>query len=267
MGGSDYYQSHTSIHRTILTTQPRPILRPVSPLLQSTTPLRPETGCIYPNPNYLYGTNNVTNNTAELLARILACGLISPHTPTIIIYISTVVYSQYMVLVGITFTHRQLTRTMFPIISRMLAQRVEESQTGTLPHHDSSTSLLTPILIGPLTLHETIVLQIGQMGHCGKKWSPIRHATVMGAQLFVKIKSHQHRPNGTQKYNTGSQSCLALVHKNHWVDKTYELPFSVHSSPPFPLNCTHSRITSPFTTIPCTCYMVSIPWIPMYPTF
>ena len=83
-----------------------------------------------------YGTNNVTNNTAELLARILACELIPPHTPAIIMYNSAVVYSQHMALVGTTSTHRQLTRTVFPIISRMLAQRLEASHTGILPRHD-----------------------------------------------------------------------------------------------------------------------------------
>ena len=72
----------------------------------------------------------------------------------------------------------------------------------------------------------------------------------MEAQLYVKIKSHQPRPNCTQKYNTGPQPCLALVHSNHWADKTYELPFSVHSSPLFPLTCTHSRITCPLYYYP-----------------
>ena len=53
-----------------------------------------------------YGTNNVTNNTAELLARILVCELIPPHTPVIIIYDSIVVHSQHMYLVGTTSTNR-----------------------------------------------------------------------------------------------------------------------------------------------------------------
>ena len=162
-----------------------------------------------------YSTNNVTNNTAELLARILACELIPSHTPATIIYDSAVVHSQHMALVGTTSTHRQLTRTVFPTISRMLAQRLEASQTSTLPRHDPPTPLPTPILMGSLTLHKTIVLQIGQMEYCGKKWNPTRHATVMGSQLYVKINSHQLRPNGTQKYNTRPQPCLALVHSNH----------------------------------------------------
>ena len=191
-----------------------------------------------------YETNNVTNNTAEILARILACELIPPHTSAIIIYDSAVVHSQHMTLVGTTSTHRHLTRTVFPAISRMLAQRLKASQTGTLPRNDTPTPVPTPFLMGPLTLHETIALQIGQMGYCCKTWNPTRHVTVMGAQLYVKIKSHQLRPNGTPTYNTGPQPCLALVHDNHWADKTCELLLSLPSSPPFPITCVHSRITS-----------------------
>ena len=52
-----------------------------------------------------YDTNNVTNNTAELLARILACELIPPHIPAIIIYDSAVVHTQHLALVGTTSTH------------------------------------------------------------------------------------------------------------------------------------------------------------------
>ena len=115
-----------------------------------------------------YSTNNVTNNTAELLARILACELIPSHTPATIIYDSAVVHSQHMALVGTTSTHRQFTCTVFPVISRMLTQRLKTSQTGTLPRHDPPPLLPTPILMGPLTLHTTIVLKVGQMEHCGK---------------------------------------------------------------------------------------------------
>ena len=72
-----------------------------------------------------YDTSNVTNNTAEILARILACELVPPHTPTIIIYDSVVVHSQHMSLVGNTSTNRQLIQTVFPAISRILTQRLE----------------------------------------------------------------------------------------------------------------------------------------------
>ena len=39
-----------------------------------------------------YGTHNVTNNTVECFELVLACELIPPHTPIIIIYDSTVVH-------------------------------------------------------------------------------------------------------------------------------------------------------------------------------
>ena len=132
----------------------------------------------------------------------------------------------------------------------MLAQRLEASQTCTLPPHVPPTSLPTTLRMGPLTLHDTIVLQISQLRHCGKTWNPTRHATIMGAHLYVKIKSHQLRPNGTPKYNSGPKPCLALVHSNHWADKTCEFPFSLPSSPSFPLTCVHGRITSPLYYYP-----------------
>ena len=64
-GRSDHHQSHTSIHRISPTTQPRPILRPVSPLLQSTTPLHPETGCIYPSSQLSHESNPYQRLTAQ----------------------------------------------------------------------------------------------------------------------------------------------------------------------------------------------------------
>ena len=72
-----------------------------------------------------YGTNNVTNNTAELLARIMACDLLPADTPAIVIYDSTVVHSQHLALLGHSYTNRQYARSVFPAISRMLAQRLE----------------------------------------------------------------------------------------------------------------------------------------------
>ena len=75
-----------------------------------------------------------------------------------------------------------------------------------------------------------------------------------GRTTICENKSQQLRPNGTQKYNTGPQPCLALVHSNHWADKTYELSLSVQTSPPLPLTCNHSRITSPLYYYPMNMY-------------
>ena len=68
-----------------------------------------------------YGTNNVINDTAELLTRVLACELLPHDTPTIVIYDSTVVHSQRLVLFGTSYTNRQRTRTYFPAIIWILA--------------------------------------------------------------------------------------------------------------------------------------------------
>ena len=87
---------------------------PTIPLLSRVQPLPPA-----------YNTNNVTNNTAELLLRIMACELLPANTPAIIIYDSTVVNSQHIALLGQSYTNRQRTRSVFPAISRMLAQRLE----------------------------------------------------------------------------------------------------------------------------------------------
>ena len=53
-----------------------------------------------------YGTNNVTNNTTELLARVLASELLLHDTLAIIIYDSTVVHIQHLTLYGTSYTNR-----------------------------------------------------------------------------------------------------------------------------------------------------------------
>ena len=65
-----------------------------------------------------------------------------------------------------------------------------------------------------------------------------------------KIQSHHLRSNGQSKYHASVQSCLALVHSNHWVDKTCELPYTDNRTCPFPLRCTSTRITSPLYILP-----------------
>ena len=69
----------------------------------------------------VYGTNNITNYTVEPLVRILACGLLPVHTPVIILYDSTIVYSQHLALLINTYMNRQRIRTMFPEIIQILA--------------------------------------------------------------------------------------------------------------------------------------------------
>ena len=57
----------------------------------------------------VYGTNNVTNNTAELLAWVLTYDLLPLDTPAIIIYDSAVVHNQHLVLLGNTYINHQRT--------------------------------------------------------------------------------------------------------------------------------------------------------------
>ena len=75
----------------------------------------------------VYGTNYITKHTTVLLACIMASELVSLYTPTIIVYNSTVVYSQYLALLGNTYTNRQRPRIIFLVISRMLIRRFKVS--------------------------------------------------------------------------------------------------------------------------------------------
>ena len=115
-----------------------------------------------------YGTNNVTNNTVELLLRVLACELLPHDTPAIVIYDSTVVDSQHLALFGTSYINRQRTRTVFLAISRMLAQRLEvtnvRANPPTLPTHDdhNSPGNQTP------TIMESVIQQIKKISPCGK---------------------------------------------------------------------------------------------------
>ena len=79
-----------------------------------------------------YGTNNAINNTAKLLERVMVYEITPLNTPVIIVYDSTVVYSQHLVLIGTTYTNRKHTRIVFQAINRMLAQQLEATIPTTL---------------------------------------------------------------------------------------------------------------------------------------
>ena len=53
----------------------------------------------------IYGTNNVTNNTADLLAPIAYSGFVLPSTPIIIVYNSMVVHTQHLSFIGKKYTN------------------------------------------------------------------------------------------------------------------------------------------------------------------
>ena len=105
-----------------------------------------------------YVTNIVTNNTAELLARILACELLPVSTPAITVYNSTVAHNQHLALLGNTFTNIQRKTTVFPVISRMLAQRLDATQmTAPLTTATQHIPPLHSTLLPP-TIHDTITM-------------------------------------------------------------------------------------------------------------
>ena len=201
-----------------------------------------------------YDTNNVTNNTAKLLARVMACELLPENTPAIFIYDSAIVHSQHLALLGHTYTNRQRTRTVFPAISWILAQRLEAiSPRLPLDHpthytqptiHDDSTP----------TLMTTIMDQIHRLPPCGKTWMPHKNITPIHTSIYIKIKSHQLRSNGYPKYHARHQPYLALVHSNHWAYKPCELPHTATAQQSFPLCCNTTRILSPLYFHPMNMY-------------
>ena len=102
------------------------------------------------------------------------------------------------------------------------------------------------------------------MGHCGKKWNQAHHATIMGAQLYVKINHNNSGP---------------MEHKNTTQDRNHVLLwFIVTTGQTRHMNCRsqfrlllhfHSPVTiaeshHPYTTIQWTCTTVSILWIQMF---
>ena len=104
-----------------------------------------------------YGTNNITNNTAVLLARVMVCELLPENTPAIVICDSAIVHNQHLVLLGRTYTNRQRIRTVFSSISRMVAQRLEATSprlpldhpthhTHPTIHDDTTATLIHPIM-------------------------------------------------------------------------------------------------------------------------
>ena len=209
---------------------------PTIPLLSHVQPL-PTT----------YGTNKVTNNTTELLVRVLAYELLPRDYSAIFIYDSIVVHSQYLALFGKSYTNRQRTRTVFPAISRILAQRLEvmNIRANPPPYDDPNlTGNETPTII------ESVIQHIKEMSPCGKTWIPSKHLTLTHNIVYIKIKARQLRSNGQPKYHASPQPCFALVHSNHWADKTCELPHTDNLPYPFPLRCTSTRITSSLYILP-----------------
>ena len=172
----------------------------------------------------------------------MACELLPANTPAIIIYDSTVVHSQHITLLGHSYTNRQRTRSVFPAISRMLAQRLEATSSRILVDMSQNDHSITCNEADTPTLMNSIMTQIRAIPPCGKIWLPHYHINVVQHTIYIKIKSHQLKSNGYPKYRQEPQPCLALVHSNHWADKTCELLLLNTSQNSFPLRCTITRI-------------------------
>ena len=137
-----------------------------------------------------------------------------------IIYYSTIVHSQHLTLLSKMFSNIQLTQIVFPATSRMLAKRFKATQSPSSLTYDTSVISSIPTNMMTPKLHDTIATQIQQINLFENKWNPDKHTTIIGSQMYVKIKSHQLRSNRHPKYNAKPQSCLTLVHINHLVNKT-----------------------------------------------
>ena len=188
-----------------------------------------------------YKTNNITNNIAELLARIMADKLVSLDTVSIILYDSTVVHSQNFTLLGTIYIGRQRERKVFPAINRMYTRRLNVlvQPRPAIRHinttHSSVSTMELQHSVKTLSLRYAILLL------CGKTWTPDKHIDIINTTVYIKIKSYQLRSNGCSKYHTRPQLFMVLVYSNHWTNKTWELQYTNQTSRPFPLKCNTTR--------------------------
>ena len=161
----------------------------------------------------------------------MACEIVLANTQVIIIYDSAIVHSQHLALLSTTYTNIQRIRSVFPAISSMLAQRLAATQSAS--HHIRTTSncLTTPPPVGPLQLYNTIAVQIRHLTPCDRQWNPTKHTTTIGHQLYVKIKSHQFRPNAFPKYHFNPN------HASSW--STVTIGWTKRVSSPMPAQSTY----------------------------
>ena len=135
-----------------------------------------------------YGTNPATNNSAELLARILALELLPPHIPAIIIYDSQVVHDLHHNLTSAPYTARHLARALYPSISRSLAHRLHHIANRHIATHAST--------VLPLTYLEHITTDILHT------LTPPQHSGMATAPYHLHQPTHLHQnqitPTATQ---------------------------------------------------------------------
>ena len=92
--------------------------------------------------------------------------------PAIIIYDSAVIHSQHLALMTDACTNRQRTRTVFPAISRMLAQRLTATQPANNHPRASPDMAPTHPTIGSLPLYDTITSQKKRFSHPANTGTP-----------------------------------------------------------------------------------------------
>ena len=148
-------------------------------------PTIPLLACIQPLPA-AYGTSPASNNSAELLTRILALKLLPPHILAIIIYDSQVIQHLHHGVTSTPYTIRHLARILYPSIFRSLAHRL---------HHITNTHTTHYIFtVQPHTYLDYItteVLTLIRNLPCAiPGWHP-RHLTSIHQHTYIKIKSHQ----------------------------------------------------------------------------
>ena len=135
-----------------------------------------------------YGTNNVTNNTTELLARVLAYELLPHDTPAIVIYDSTVVHSQHLAIFDTSYTNRQRTRTIFPTIIQMLAQCIETTNVRVNPPSPPINDEHNSLANATPTLMNSVIAQIQKMAPCWKTWIPSKHSVHQDQVPSIPVK-------------------------------------------------------------------------------
>ena len=192
-----------------------------------------------------YGTNPPSNNSAKLLARILALALLPPHILAIIIYDSQVVHDLHHNLTSIPYTTRHLARSLYPSISRSLAHRLRHI-TNTHAHHHCS-NVHPPTYLEHITAE--ILTFIRNLPSSTPDWQP-RHITTIHQHTYIKIKSHQLQRTGLPQRDRQPQPFLAHAHANHWADITVDIPTHKLPLPHFPCPTSSYRIRSPLYNPP-----------------
>ena len=78
----------------------------------------------------------------------------------------------------------------------MLAQRLEAANATTSSAPPPSKHRSIYLTDDSHTLLDTILVEIRKILSCGKKWLPTKHITTINTTVYIKINSHQLKPNG-----------------------------------------------------------------------